>query len=177
MVEAYPMLDDDVTINLQHKEQNHESDKALVQYRDNVEPDKFEDIQVVYQKCQRNKRHVHKHVHQQAVFEDTTSSVASTLTNEEIVHIEIRYEIERLKQKILSKLHLDQPPNVTVSKPQMPRELTRKVLGSSSDGHGDEEQLEEDGKITQIILIGENGKFNHFTDKLGSQRMDCLTKL
>ena len=138
----------------------------------------------VLQKCKRNKRHVHRQVspdnHKNSINIPTEegfspdASTAPPLTDAEILDIELKYQIERVKRKILDKLHLDQPPKLTAPKPQLPLELSRKLVPVSAQTSSlltnasavndiaeddDEENVADDaGKTTQIIVIAENGE-------------------
>ncbi|XP_072023780.1 uncharacterized protein [Amphiura filiformis] len=171
------LLDDDDNGQMQYehtsKDNLEDAVPVLQMQYTHTRKDDLEDAVPVFQKCKRNKRHVHtqKINQQDTTWEENaeTGSTESPLTDEQILDIELQYHIERIKQKILSKLHLDQPPNVTASKQQIPPELLRKVMSADGnrrsqaiatldDATADDDISDADaGKITQIIVIAENG--------------------
>ena len=139
----------------------------------------------VFQKCKRNKRHVHRpHGSNPSSRMDTpdnaeeTVSTAkslpttSTLSATEIQDIETQFHMERFKRKFLDKLRLERPPVVTSARPNLPPRFASKMQPSArhpvnNEGRNrdatDSEINGAEGKSAttskQIIVVADNGKF------------------
>lgn len=86
------------------------------------------------------------------------TNIESSLSNSEITSLRIEY----IKQQILKKLRLKEPPTVKKPSAKLPEPLVhQEAVGKVSSGKNDDNEIYDDfyGKTEQVILFPQEGEF------------------